>query len=105
MTAKAMWRSATISDCGRYRYALGRRWDDGPTACWVMLNPSTADADVDDPTIRRCVSTRLRLHAASVSALLSREASWPVLCLGRTKSGQPRHPLYVRGDQAMEVWR
>lgn len=47
---------AEISDCGRYRFLLGRRWgSDGPGACWVMLNPSTADAEIDDPTIRRCV--------------------------------------------------
>lgn len=45
---------AVISGCGRYRYELGRRWADGPALEWVMLNPSTADADQDDPTIRRC---------------------------------------------------
>lgn len=38
-----------------YRYTLGRAWDDsGPFVTFVMLNPSTADADADDPTIRRC---------------------------------------------------
>lgn len=46
---------AVISDCGRYRYELGRRWADGPLLEWIMLNPSTADADADDPTIRRCI--------------------------------------------------
>ncbi len=48
---------AELSPCGIYRYLLGRRIGDGQrTALFVMLNPSTADAQVDDPTIRRCVS-------------------------------------------------
>ena len=46
-------RTATISDDGVYRYRLGRRWDDRSPVLFVMLNPSTADADIDDPTIRR----------------------------------------------------
>jgi hypothetical protein len=47
---------ATISPNGRYRYLLGRRLaDDGGRMLFVMLNPSTADADTDDATIRRCV--------------------------------------------------
>lgn len=48
-------RGADISSCGRYRYRLWRRWDDRPSVNFVMLNPSTADATLDDPTIRRCV--------------------------------------------------
>lgn len=70
-------KHADISSCGRYRYLLEREWRgthdrknwewlgvrDGAgeelghpkTALFVMLNPSTADEDVDDPTIRRCV--------------------------------------------------
>lgn len=47
---------ARLSDDTRHRYTLGRRWGDGPHAVFVMLNPSTADADQDDPTIRRCVA-------------------------------------------------
>ena len=46
---------AVISDCGHYRYRLTRRWADGPVCTFIMLNPSTADAAEDDPTIRRCV--------------------------------------------------
>lgn len=76
-------KGAEISACGTYRYRLWREWrlhplpaqwdmwaeNDGtaivdgaghqlgePKACvFIMLNPSTADGDEDDPTIRRCV--------------------------------------------------
>lgn len=47
---------AVISDCGKYRYLLRRTWDhEKPRILFVMLNPSTADASVDDPTIKSCV--------------------------------------------------
>lgn len=46
--------AATISPCGRYRYDLEREFDaKGPWVMFVGLNPSKADAEVDDPTIRR----------------------------------------------------
>lgn len=42
---------ATLSKCGRYRYSLRRRWSAGATVLFLMLNPSKADATVNDPTI------------------------------------------------------
>lgn len=39
-----------------YRYLLTRIWDPTvPPVVFVMLNPSTASADQDDPTVRRIV--------------------------------------------------
>lgn len=43
-------KTAVISPCGRYRYRLTR--GKGNLMPVVMLNPSTADAYQDDPTIR-----------------------------------------------------
>lgn len=51
-----MKSSAVVS--GPYRFRLDRQWGSNPDDCMVliMLNPSTADAEKDDPTIRRCIS-------------------------------------------------
>lgn len=56
-------RQAVISDDQRYRYTLYREWDDDlweifgerRVLNFVMLNPSTADATKEDPTIRKCI--------------------------------------------------
>jgi len=50
-------RSGAVFDADlRYRYRLWREWDsDRPRLCFVLLNPSTADAAANDPTIRRCI--------------------------------------------------
>lgn len=88
---------ATISGCGAYRYHL---WRDGlldgvdrttltmrhgPRALWIMLNPSTADANEDDATIRKCrgFSQRMdceRLDVVNLYALRSRHPAelWKV---------------------------
>jgi hypothetical protein len=130
---------------------------------FVMLNPSAADGEVDDPTIRRCMAFARReghggivvanlyaLRASEPAALWRHEnpigpKNWATLvkfaaqaleagapvvcawgahgsrqgkdtpiismfkttgtrlvCLGTTKDGHPRHPLYVRADQPLE---
>ncbi|WP_331708772.1 DUF1643 domain-containing protein [Pandoraea sputorum] len=156
--------SAIISQCGQYRYTLTREPHDAyttrGTALFIMLNPSTADATVDDPTIRRCrgfarswdcngivVANLYALRAtdpaelwrhpepvgplndfhlqrlalehetvvcawganarrervAQVRALFTRPHH-RLMCLGVTKDGSPRHPLYVRADQPLIEW-
>lgn len=144
--------SAEFSPCRSYRYALERRWDDaGPTVAFIGLNPSTADEQSNDPTIRRCIGFAQSWGFGSLSmvnlfAMRSKDprllyeaedpigpdndrwiekarrradaliAAWgtrgtllgrdesvlakhrDLLCLGVTKDGHPRHPLYLRSD-------
>ena len=45
---------AIFSDCKHYRYRLWRRWAAGRSVAFLMLNPSTADATKNDPTVERC---------------------------------------------------
>lgn len=149
--------AAVFSPDRVYRYALTRTWGDGPSAAWVMLNPSTADAFADDPTIRRCIDFSraagfdglvvlnlfalrasdpavMRAHDEPIGpcnnavlsllagALGDRIGTWVAAwgvhgshldrdrrvrdllaaagavrlrCLGTTRDGHPRHPLYV----------
>ncbi len=142
-----------------YRYRLWRRWADGPCLMVVGLNPSTADALNDDPTVRRCIGYARRwgfggLRMLNLFALRSTDpkglyqaadplgprnvaairrearttiaadgavlAAWGnhgqlgdhaqrirvvlertgvgAACLGLTKVGEPKHPLYLRAD-------
>jgi hypothetical protein len=54
-THQMVERGAHLSDCGTYRYRLWREWNASrPTLAFLMLNPSTADHLVDDPTVTRC---------------------------------------------------
>lgn len=47
---------AVFDVTGTYRYTLWRVWNINlPRVVFIMLNPSTADATTDDPTIRRCI--------------------------------------------------
>jgi hypothetical protein len=149
---------AEISACGAYRYALWRSWAaDQPHVLFIGLNPSVADASVDDPTLRRCMrfarqwgyggvimanlfafratSPRVLPHVPDpigpendrwleqlrnsvdvavaawgwMGSIHSRSARvesrlGELYCLGATKNGEPRHPLYVRGDSALQPW-
>lgn len=57
----AIHKTAQFSDDHKYRFRLSRWWDstenehNGTMVLFVMLNPSTANEFVDDPTIRRCI--------------------------------------------------
>lgn len=65
-SAQAVSSSAVLSDCGRYRYELWRRWGEGAHVLFIMLNPSTADAAKDDATIRKCVAYAKRWGYAAI---------------------------------------
>lgn len=156
-----MIRDAVISDCTHYRYRLYRQWEPGMVGAvmWIMLNPSTADASIDDATIRRCIAFSKSwgygaMWVGNLYALRSRDpatlltvpadyargddnarhlrgmAEWSELivcawgafgkhlpetmsqvprfpyqltrCLGLTKHGRPKHPLYVNSRAPLQ---
>ena len=91
-----------FSPCGRYRYLLTRNWDPGrPAVGFVMLNPSTADHTVDDPTIRRCVdfARRWGFGELRVANLFATRASNPTALLDTVAAGGdpvgPENPAHL----------
>lgn len=92
-------KGANFSPCGKYRYLLWRTWSPGPVLLWVMLNPSTADAEVLDPTVCRCVDFARRWGYGGIQ----------VVNLFAYRSTDPKHLLEVQdpvgpaNDQAIEI--
>lgn len=64
-------RSGACFDPTRhYRYTLWREWDAaGPRVTFIMLNPSTADATHNDPTIRRCIQLAQQWHFGALEVV------------------------------------
>lgn len=102
-----MRRSAEISPCGRYRYELRRTWDKQKhTLVACMLNPSTADAEKDDPTIRRLIgfATLWGYGGLCVVNLLAFRASHPKDLPGNIAEAiGPDNNLYI--DSAFTMAR
>ena len=155
-----MIKSAEISECGIYRYQLKRQWSSGNNfVLFIGLNPSKADAEIDDPTLTRCIgfSQREGYDGLIIANLFAYRATdpndligekdylvgklnddwikrsidgaqavvvcWgndgaylnrseevleilkeyqddkPIFCLDKNATGQPKHPLYAKGDK------
>lgn len=98
---------ASLSPCGTYRWMLRRRWAlAGPGVVWIMLNPSTADAREDDPTIRRCVGFSRALGAACMTVvnLFAFRATEPDELLDAADPvGEPHNDLTIQSLCAFET--
>lgn len=63
-------RSALLDASGVYRYRLTRVLGPGvKRITWIMLNPSTADASVDDATIRKVTTFSRRWSFAELTVV------------------------------------
>lgn len=94
---------AAFSECGRYRTMLERRWDGKPFGspgfvAWIMMNPSTADERVDDPTVRRCRDfTRRWGHGAMVVLnIFALRATRPAMLLEAEDAVGPGNDAAIR---------
>lgn len=73
-----------------YRYSLGRRWDGKwDYVLWLMLNPSIADATVNDPTVTRCMgfSDGWGFHGIQVANCFAYRATEPKDLVAAKKAG------------------
>lgn len=85
--------TAEISACGRYRFVLSREWEQGEgRVCWVMLNPSTADATKPDHTLTKCVefSRRWGFKALDIVNLFPLRTKSPRVLKASTEIIGPR---------------
>lgn len=158
--------TAVFSPARTHRYLLTRGWGRARRMVLLMLNPSTADATTDDPTIARVTRFAIREGCGGLAVLnlfalratdpdeLARSAdpvgpdnddmidaltadpgqpvvlAWgaiayrsahrprtdavtarlqargvPLRCLGRTRAGHPRHPLYLPATAPLTPWQ
>jgi hypothetical protein len=59
-------RTADFSQDRQYRYTLRIRWNEGDLIQFIGLNPSTADENQDDATIRVCKAFARRWGAGGI---------------------------------------
>lgn len=81
LTSDLVVQTAVFGDNGRYRYSLARVWEPGlPAVCWIMLNPSKASAEQNDPTVRRCIGFARRWRAGGIVIvnLFAMVATYPI---------------------------
>lgn len=81
-----------------YRYALWRSWDALPRIGFVLLNPNRADAEHNDPTIRRCVgfAKRWGFGGLEVVNLFAYRAKTPQLLRQATQPIGQDNDRYLR---------
>lgn len=99
---------ATFSPDRRYRYDLWRTWSPfGGQVTFVCLNPSTANEDTDDPTIRRCIGFARSwgyggMHMRNLFALVSTDPR----ALEAADAIGPENNAYLRkiGDHRVVAW-
>lgn len=92
---------ATISECGTYRYTLWRHLGLlGPPCLFVMLNPSTADANQDDPTIRRCIAFARSWGCGELTVvnLLALRATDPSILLRHSEPNGPDNVAHIENQ-------
>lgn len=101
-----MIKNAVISDCGKYRYLLTRQWEESLllpqrkcSLAFIMLNPSTADDTIDDPTIRRCMAFARRegYHGIEVVNLFALRSTDPTeVALNQETAVGPDNDNFIR---------
>ena len=115
--AEAVERDATFSKDGLYRYRLGRTWGEcggssGSGALLVIgLNPSTADGERDDPTIRRCIDFARRWGHTSlvITNLFAHRATNPRALMDVDDPVGPKNDQWLieeakRATQVLCAW-
>jgi hypothetical protein len=78
-------KAAFVTRCGQFRYWLTRNWSNaGPVLVFIMLNPSTANAKIDDATIRKCMgfAKRFGFGGIAVVNLFAYRTRWPSELIG-----------------------
>lgn len=93
--------SAIMSACGTYRYRLSRELylmgSNGATLSFIMLNPSTADHDRNDPTIKRCIGygERFDYKRIDIYNLFALRATDPRMLYAHPEPIGPENDAYL----------